>query len=89
MTASGQLSRPPAGTFVTAYGQSLVSVVSRSTPVHNTESQTISATELHHSMGHYCRDRGADHRRTHPQPITRVGPNQNSTAGPNGVVILR
>ena len=27
MTASGQLSRPPAGTFVTAYGQSLVSVV--------------------------------------------------------------
>ena len=29
MTASGQLSRPPAGTFVTAYGQSLVSVVSR------------------------------------------------------------
>lgn len=27
LTVSGQLSRPPAGTFVTAYGQSLVSVV--------------------------------------------------------------
>jgi hypothetical protein len=22
--------------------------------VYNTESQTISATELHHFMGHYC-----------------------------------
>ena len=31
MTASGQLSRPPAGTLVTAYGQSLVSAVTPAT----------------------------------------------------------